>query len=105
VRYDQLTSLPMRLDAGHVDLPQLNQTLAELREQGLANLRDDGFGDQASSCHYTLEMRYLGQIHECSVELSCINWTVESGRAASAVPHAATRHCTPTASRKARWSW
>lgn len=69
VRYDQLTSLSMRLDGGHVNLVQLNQALAELRQQGLANLREDGFGDQASSCHYTLEMRYLGQIHECSVEL------------------------------------
>ncbi|MNN41617.1 Acetone carboxylase beta subunit [compost metagenome] len=69
VRYDQLTSLAMRLDAEHADLAQLNQALAELRQQGLANLREDGFGDQASSCHYTLEMRYGGQIHECSVEL------------------------------------
>ncbi|MDT4840754.1 Acetophenone carboxylase gamma subunit [compost metagenome] len=70
VRYDQLTSLSMRLDAEHVDLPRLNRALADLRQQGLANLREDGFGDQASSCHYTLEMRYLGQIHECSVELA-----------------------------------
>ncbi|MDH4557930.1 hydantoinase/oxoprolinase family protein [Pseudomonas sp. BN417] len=69
VRYDQLTTLPMRLDAGHVDLDRLNRALADLRRQGLVNLRDDGFGDEASSCHYTLEMRYLGQIHECSVEL------------------------------------
>lgn len=69
VRYDQLTTLPMRLDAGHVDLEQLNRALADLRQQGLVNLRDDGFGDESSSCHYTLEMRYLGQIHECSVEL------------------------------------
>lgn len=69
VRYDQLTTLPMRLDAGHVDLNQLNRALAALRQQGLVNLRDDGFADESSSCHYTLEMRYLGQIHECSVEL------------------------------------
>lgn len=71
VRYDRLTSLAMRLDPGHVDLAQLNLSLAELRRQGLASLREDGFDDDASSCHYTLEMRYLGQIHECSVELAC----------------------------------
>ncbi|WP_375739835.1 hydantoinase/oxoprolinase family protein [Pseudomonas boanensis] len=69
VRYDQLTTLPMRLDAEHVDLGQLNRAMADLRQQGLANLRDDGFGEETTSCHYTLEMRYLGQIHECSVEL------------------------------------
>ncbi|SFQ09800.1 N-methylhydantoinase A [Geopseudomonas sagittaria] len=70
MRYDQLTTLPMRLDAGHADLALLNRALAELRGKGLDNLRDDGFGADAIECHYTLEMRYLGQIHECSVELA-----------------------------------
>jgi N-methylhydantoinase A len=70
MRYDQLTTLPMRLDAGHVDLAQLNQALAELRNKGLDNLREDGFAADTIECHYTLEMRYLGQIHECSVELA-----------------------------------
>ncbi|WP_323114610.1 hydantoinase/oxoprolinase family protein [Pseudomonas guariconensis] len=70
VRYDRLTSLPMRLDAEHVDLQLLNRTLKDLREQGMARLRDDGFDDAASSCQYTLEMRYLGQVHECSVDLA-----------------------------------
>lgn len=72
IRYDQLTSLPMRLDDNLVNLPLLNQTLGELRERGMSNLRDDGFGaDNHVECLYTLEIRYLGQVHECSVELSC----------------------------------
>ncbi|UFQ99320.1 hydantoinase/oxoprolinase family protein [Pseudomonas wenzhouensis] len=72
IRYDQLTTLPMLLDDAHVDLELLNKTLHDLRERGLANLRDDGFstGNQVD-CQYTLEIRYLGQIHECNVELSC----------------------------------
>lgn len=74
VRYDQLTSLSMRLDAGHVNLAQLNQALAELRQQGLANLREDGFGDQASSCHYTLEMRYLGRSMNAVWSCSIMHW-------------------------------
>lgn len=71
IRYDQLTTLPMRLDDHLVNLALLNQTLAELRERGLANLRDDGYGDsQQIECLYTLEIRYLGQVHECNVELT-----------------------------------
>lgn len=72
IRYDQLTTLPMRLDDAHVDLELLNQTLQELRERGMANLRDDGFSTgNRVDCQYNLEIRYLGQIHECNVELSC----------------------------------
>ncbi|WP_439861809.1 caprolactamase subunit alpha [Pseudomonas sp. MBLB4136] len=71
IRYDQLTTLPMRLDDDFVDLEQLNVALHDLRERGMADLRDDGFsaGNQVE-CHYNLEIRYLGQIHECSVELT-----------------------------------
>ncbi|WKL52153.1 hydantoinase/oxoprolinase family protein [Pseudomonas kielensis] len=72
IRYDQLTTLPMRLDDDRVDLPLLNGTLRELRERGMDNLREDGFGAGNNvECQYHLEIRYLGQIHECSVELSC----------------------------------
>ena len=72
IRYDQLTTLPMRLDDAHVDLEQLNLALHDLRERGMANLRDDGFSTgNRVDCQYNLEIRYLGQIHECNVELSC----------------------------------
>jgi N-methylhydantoinase A len=72
IRYDQLATLPMRLDDDLVDLPLLNQTLRDLRERGMTDLRDDGFGaDDNVECLYNLEIRYLGQIHECSVELTC----------------------------------
>lgn len=71
IRYDQLTTLPMRLDDAHVDLERLNQALAQLREQGLENLRQDGFSSgNRIDTQYTLEIRYLGQIHECSVDLA-----------------------------------
>lgn len=71
IRYDQLTSLPMRLGDEFVNLPLLNQTLNDLRERGMNNLREDGFSaGNKVDCLYNLEIRYLGQIHECSVELT-----------------------------------
>ncbi|MCF6762448.1 hydantoinase/oxoprolinase family protein [Pseudomonas fragi] len=70
IRYDQLTTLPMRLDDERIDLPLLNRTLSDLREQGMHKLREDGFSATVNiECLYNLEIRYLGQIHECSVEL------------------------------------
>ncbi|MFP3520001.1 hydantoinase/oxoprolinase family protein, partial [Pseudomonas sp. SIMBA_077] len=40
-------------------------------EQGLENLRQDGFSNgNRVDTQYHLEIRYLGQIHECSVELA-----------------------------------
>ena len=71
IRYDQLTTLPMRLDDELVNLPLLNQTLNDLRERGMSNLREDGFSaGNKVDCLYNLEIHYLGQIHECSVELT-----------------------------------
>lgn len=72
IRYDQLTTMPMRLDDDLVNLPLLNKTLRDLRERGMNNLRDDGFSAGNNvDCLYTLEIRYPGQVHECNVELEC----------------------------------
>lgn len=68
VRYNYLASEPMRLDAD-ADLAALNRKFEELEDQGRAHLRSDGFKDQEISCSRSVEMRYVGQIHECNVEL------------------------------------
>lgn len=55
----------MYLDDQHVDLEQLNHALRDLRERGMSNLRNDGYSNSNQvDCQYTLEVRYLGQIHE-----------------------------------------
>ncbi len=68
VRYNYLASEPMRLNA-EADLERLNQTFRKLEQQGHEHLLADGFTAQEISCSRTVELRYVGQIHECSIEL------------------------------------
>ncbi len=68
VRYNYLASEPMRLDAG-ADLALLNRRFGELEQQGIEHLLADGFERSAISFSRSVEMRYVGQIHECTVEL------------------------------------
>ena len=68
VRYNYLASEPMRLD-GDVNLAALNDKFGELEEQGRQHLISDGFNDDQISYTRSVEMRYVGQIHECTVEI------------------------------------
>ncbi|WP_027852406.1 hydantoinase/oxoprolinase family protein [Marinobacterium litorale] len=68
VRYNYLASEPMRLD-GNADLSKLNRKFDDLESQGREHLLSDGFKDNEISCSRSVEMRYVGQIHECNVEI------------------------------------
>jgi len=68
VRYNYLASEPMRLDS-NVNLSILNDKFGELEEQGRQHLLSDGFNLEDISCSRSVEMRYVGQIHECTVEI------------------------------------
>ena len=69
VRYNYLASEPMRLDGEDVNLAALNDKFGELEAQGRQHLLSDGFADEQISCTRSVEMRYVGQIHECTVEI------------------------------------
>ena len=69
VRYNYLASEPMRLDGEDMNLAALNDKFGELEEQGREHLLSDGFADEQISCTRSVEMRYVGQIHECTVEI------------------------------------
>lgn len=68
VRYNYLASEPMRLDA-NADLDALNRKFEELETQGREHLLSDGLKAEQISCSRSVEMRYVGQIHECNVEI------------------------------------
>lgn len=68
VKYNYLASYPMRLDAGS-DLKALNHALEELEHKGIGDLTADGFTSSDIEIRRVVEMRYVGQIHECSVEI------------------------------------
>lgn len=66
IKYNYLATQMMIL-APDVELQTLNAKLQELEEQGVQKLLEDGFTDKDISIERTMEMRYVGQVHECNV--------------------------------------
>lgn len=66
VKYNFLASAPMRLHR-EADLSELNKAFADMETRGRKQLEDDGFGAERIKIQRSVEMRYLGQIHECTV--------------------------------------
>lgn len=68
VKYAYLATETMYLHAG-ADLARLNQTVTAMEQQGIDCLREDGFTEADIFIERSMEMRYRGQIHECSVAI------------------------------------
>ncbi|PXX37923.1 hydantoinase/oxoprolinase family protein [Aquitalea magnusonii] len=68
VKYNYLASMPMRLLPGCA-LEELEARFAEMEARGRHNLMLDGFEPEQIHIRRSVEMRYVGQIHECTVEL------------------------------------
>ena len=66
IKYNYLATQMMIL-APEVELQKLNAKLQELEEQGVQKLLEDGFTDEDITIERTMEMRYVGQVHECNV--------------------------------------
>lgn len=86
VKYNYLASSPMRLDA-ECDLNALNHLFEDLEHKGMADLVADGFTKDQISVRRTVEMRYVGQIHECTVDVPTGTLTAETVRAIVAAFH------------------
>lgn len=68
VKYTYLATETM-LMCDDADLSQLNNTLNRLENEGRKRLQNDGFSDEQIIIERSMEMRYLGQIHECNVQV------------------------------------
>ncbi|MCP4304943.1 MAG: hydantoinase/oxoprolinase family protein, partial [bacterium] len=68
VKYNYMAPFPERLDGADV-AGRLSRTFADLEKQGLADLKGDGFDRNRIDIRRSLDMRYVGQVHECTVEI------------------------------------
>ncbi len=68
VKYNFLATETMQM-LPESDFGRLNQTLAQLEQQGMSRLHDDGFAASDVVVERSMEMRYVGQIHECTVNI------------------------------------
>jgi N-methylhydantoinase A len=68
VKYNYMATAPLRLDNAaayrHID-----GLFKRLEKQGVKRLEGDGFGRDRIAIRRSLDMRYVGQVHECTVDI------------------------------------
>ena len=68
VKYNYMATSPVRLnnDAAYATLDAL---FRDIEAKGMSHLLADGFDSDRIDVRRTIDMRYVGQVHECSVEI------------------------------------
>lgn len=75
VKYNYMATCPLRLE-GDAAYAQINDTYAEIEETGVRHLLADGFENDRILIRRRIDMRYVGQVHECSVDIE--NFTIDA---------------------------
>ncbi len=68
VKYNYMASAPLRLE-GVAAYDRLNSLYKEIEGQGVQHLEADGFERDRIDITRSVDMRYVGQVHECTVEI------------------------------------
>ena len=68
VKYNYMATSPARLDNAEA-YRRLNALFKEIEDKGVKHLIDDGFAWKDIVVKRSLEMRYVGQVHECTVDI------------------------------------
>ncbi len=69
VKYNYMAPAPIRLEGAEA-AQTLDQLFNKLELRGHGDLSQDGFSDDKISIRRSLDMRYVGQVHECTVEIA-----------------------------------
>ena len=77
VKYNFMAPAPVRLDAKGV-AGKLKKLFDGLEKRGRGQLKKDGFSEGDIHISRSLDMRYTGQVHECTVEVDAFEITAES---------------------------
>ncbi|MDF2142086.1 hydantoinase/oxoprolinase family protein [Paenirhodobacter sp. CAU 1674] len=68
VKYNYMAPAPIRLE-GAAAASQLDALFTGLEVKGRADLTQDGFAEERIAIRRSLDMRYVGQVHECTVSV------------------------------------
>lgn len=74
VKYNYMAPAPIRVEGAEA-AAKLDGLFKGLEERGLADLSSDGFAEDKISISRSLDMRYVGQVHECTVEIDAFEVT------------------------------
>ncbi|WP_426037831.1 hydantoinase/oxoprolinase family protein [Cypionkella sp. TWP1-2-1b2] len=68
VKYNYMATAVLRLD-NDAAYTRIDSLFTEIEAQGIAHLTSDGFTAGNTLIKRSLDMRYVGQVHECTVEI------------------------------------
>jgi N-methylhydantoinase A len=68
VKYNYMATSPARLEGDEI-YARIDRLFREIEAQGVAHLESDGFTRDRIDIKRSLDMRYVGQVHECTVEI------------------------------------
>ena len=68
VKYNYMAPAPVRLEGAEA-AAHLDKLFNELEARGAEDLQSDGFADEKIKIRRSLDMRYVGQVHECTVDV------------------------------------
>ncbi|PRH89701.1 5-oxoprolinase [Labrys okinawensis] len=68
VKYNYMATAPLRLD-NEGACEKIDTLFGEIEAQGVRHLETDGFASERIAIKRSLEMRYVGQVHECTVDI------------------------------------
>jgi len=76
VKYNFMAPCPLRIDGDA--FATIDRLFNELESQGVKQLEADGFTRDQIRIQRSIDIRYIGQIHECTVEIGNFSITEES---------------------------
>ena len=68
VKYNYMATSPARLD-NVAACKKLDKLFDEVEKQGVRHLEADGFAKRDIAVKRSMDMRYVGQVHECTVDI------------------------------------
>ncbi len=68
VKYNYMATAPLRLD-NDAAYKKIDTLYRQIEKQGIAHLEKDGFTKKTIDVKRSLDMRYVGQVHECTVDI------------------------------------
>ena len=77
VKYNYMASTPLRIDNPET-FGVLNDKFEEIEAEGIRHLEADGFSRDKIDIRRSMDMRYVGQVHECTVDIGNFAITAET---------------------------
>lgn len=68
VKYNYMAPAPVRLDNAAA-YERIDSLFKEIEAKGVVHLEADGFAPDAIDIKRSIDMRYVGQVHECTVDI------------------------------------